>query len=272
MKQRSITPLLIASLITLSGLASAETPTATTIVEQAISAAELESTLAEHDMIRAAIRQEETTSDGSSTVRNVTALIHGAHLENIRLELGDGITLVLNNTTGWAMMRGLIDTRPQTPAMAAGTIRQTVFPLFLPFSLRMDGVQLGTVTKGSFDGTPAWVVEVEFDANFFAAPSMVTTWAIFISRADNSVLGAHFHPPEEFHAVTDEGIRYRFLKRQNTDGLSLPAHVLLDGIDLNGAENGHVRVTKITTTTAGPLDLGLFINPTESDRLDKGDI
>ncbi len=94
--------------------------------------------------------------------------------------------------------------------MAAGNIRQTIFPLMLPFSLRMDGVFLGMVTEGSFDGTPAWVIEVNFKPDFFTAPSMLTTWKVFVSRADNLVLGAEFLPPAEFHAVTDEGIRYRY--------------------------------------------------------------
>ncbi len=56
------------------------------------------------------------------------------------------------------------------------------------------------------------------------------------------------------------------------DGLNLPAQVLLDGIDLNGVENGHVRVTKIQAQTAGPLDLSIFIHPDEQERLDSGEV
>ena len=101
---------------------------------------------------------------------------------------------------------------------------------------------------------------------------MFTTWKVYVSRKDNLVLGAEFLPNVEYISAIDEGIRYRFLKRQDTDGLSLAAQVLLDGIDLNGAENGHVRVTKMTATTAGPLDLALFVNPDEQERLDSGDV
>lgn len=272
MHRRPYLPLLAASLIALPGLAAAETPTANTIVDRAILAAELESTIAEHDMIQVAIRQEETTSDGTASVRDVTAVVHGAQLENARLELGEGTILVLNNSTGWAMMRGQLDTRVQTPRMAAGTIRQTLFPLLLPFSLRMGGVRLGAVTEGSFDGTPVWEISIDFTPEFFSAPSMFTTWKVFISRKDNLVLGAEFLPHVEYIAVIDEGIRYRYLKRQDTDGLSLAAQVLLDGIDVNGVENGHVRVTKMSSTTAGPLDLSLFIHPDEKERLDAGDV
>ncbi len=62
------------------------------------------------------------------------------------------------------------------------------------------------------------------------------------------------------------------LKRQDVDGLNLPAQVLLDGIDVSGVENGHVQVTKITAQTVGPLDLGLFINPDDAAKLDAGDV
>jgi hypothetical protein len=260
MQYRSMTPLMVAGLMALPGMGSAETLAATTVVERAISAVEQESTLAQHDMLRLAIHEEETASDGTTKGRDLTAVLHGGRLENIRLELGQNISLVLNNKTGWAMIQGEVDTRPQTPRMAAGNIRQTIFPLMLPYSLRMTGVQLGMVTEGSFDGTAAWVIEVGFKPDFFTAPSMSTTWKVFISRAD------------QFRAVTDEGIRYRILKRQNVDGLNLPAQVLLDGIDLAGVENGHVKVTKITAQTAGPLDLGLFINPKDSAKLDAGDV
>lgn len=272
MKQRSIIALLVTCLIAVPGLGIAETLAAETVVERAISATETKSTLAQHDMLRLAIHDDETASDGTNKTRDLTAIVHGGHLENVRFELGGNISLVLNNNTGWAMIQGQVDTRPQTPRMAAGNIRQTIFPLMLPYSLRMDGVILGLVTEGSFDGTPAWVIEVSFRPDFFTAPSMLTTWKVFISRADNLVLGAEFLPPAEFHAVTDEGIRYRILKRQDVDGLNLPAQVLLDGIDLNGVENGHVKVTKISAQTVGPLDLALFINPDDAARLDAGDV
>lgn len=263
---------IIVGIAAATGVAAAATPTADEIVRRAVAAAETSSTMDAHDMMRAAVHQEETLSDGTTENRDLTAVFHGGRIENVRVELSGGISLVLNNTTGWAMIRGQLDTRPQTPRMAAGTIRQTMFPLLLPFSMRMAGVQLGAVTEGSFDGTPAWIVEATFDAGFFAAPSMVTTWSIFIGREDNLVLGAEYLPPADYHSVRDEGIRYRYLKRQDVDGINLPAQVLLDGIDLNGAETGHVRVTKIDATTVGPLDLTLFINPEESERLDAGEI
>ena len=156
--------------------------------------------------------------------------------------------------------------------MAAGTIRQQLFPLLMPFSLRMDGVRLGLVTEGTFDGTPAWVIELTFEPEFFAAPSMITTWNVFIDRETDKILGAEYLPADEFRSIRDEGIRYRYLKRQNVGGVNLAAQVLLDGIDLNGVENGHVRVTKISSQTVGPLDLALFVSPEARERMDAGEV
>jgi hypothetical protein len=272
MNPRSYALLLIAGLAVAAGTASAKTPTAEAVVQKAVATADSGSALADQDMIRMSIRQEETTSDGSTESSQLTALIHGGALENTRVELSQGVSLVLNNKTGWALIRGQLDARPQTPRMAAGTVRQTLFPLLLPFSLQMQGVNLGVVTEGNFDSTPVWVVEATFELEFFAAPSMVTTWFVFIDRETNLVVGAEYLPTDEFRAIRAEGIRYRYLKRQTVGGINFAAQVLLDGIDFNGAENGHVRVTKVSSTTSGPLDLSLFINPEERDRMDAGEV
>ncbi len=272
MNPRSYALLLIAGLAVAAGTASAKTPTADAVVQKAVATADSGSAMADQDMIRMSIRQEETTSDGSTESSQLAALIHGGALENTRVELSQGVSLVLNNKTGWALIRGQLDARPQTPRMAAGTIRQTLFPLLLPFSLQMQGVNLGVVAEGNFDSTPVWVVEATFELEFFAAPSMVTTWFVFIDRETNLVVGAEYLPTDEFRAIRAEGIRYRYLKRQTVGGINFAAQILLDGIDFSGSETGHVRVTKVTSTTAGPLDLSLFISPEERDRMDAGDV
>jgi hypothetical protein len=272
MTRRAVTPLVIAALVAAAGPASAETPSAKAIIDLAVEAAEIDSTLATQDVMRAAIRQEETTSDGNSTTRDLTAIFHGANLDNVRLELGGGVSLVLNGATGWATIRGELDSRAQAERIAPGTLRQTLFPLLFPFSLRLEGVQLGAVTEESFDSTPVWAVEAGFAPGFFAAPTMSTTWKIFISRQDHLVLGAEFLPPEEFRQARGEGVRYRILKREVVDGIQLPTQVLLDGIDFNGMENGHVRVTKLAFSTVGPFDPAVFMHPDALAKLDAGDV
>jgi hypothetical protein len=101
---------------------------------------------------------------------------------------------------------------------------------------------------------------------------MDTTWRVFFSRDDGTVLGAEFLPPEKVRAVREEGVRYRILKRTEVDGLVLPEQVLLEGIDPAGIENGHVRVTKVDTVTIGPYDRSIFIHPDEQARIDSGDV
>jgi hypothetical protein len=272
MMSRNTALALTVGLVVAAGQAAAGAPTAEELVNRAVAAAETTTTMDRHDMIRAAIRQEETASDGSSEVRELTAVFYGRRLDSVRIELDGGVSLALASGDAWAMIRGEVDSRPQTPRMAAGTIRQTLFPLLMPFSLGMPGVTLGAVTEGSFDGTPAWVLEIGFEADFFAAPSMVTTWKVFIDRANDLVLGAEYLPAPDLRAVRTEGVRYRILQRQEVDGVSLATQVLLDGIDLEGVPNGHVRVTKLSYLSAGPLDLSLFIDPAEGERLDAGEV
>ena len=273
MNRRSTLPLLVAGFIALSGLASAETPTANNIVDRAISAAELESSMAEHDMIRLAIHQEETTSDGTSHASDVTALIHGANLENTRVELGQGISLVLNNSDAWAMIgRSARHPRPDAtdgcrnhptdpvPAVAAlfpahggrptrrGHRRQLRRNPGLGDRRRLHaGVLLGA-RAWSRPGRSSSVART----TSCSAPSSCRTWST--SPASTRAFGIVIS------------------RRQDIGGISLAAQVLLDGIDFNGVENGHVRVTKMTAKTAGPLDLSLFIHPEEQERLDSGDV
>jgi hypothetical protein len=272
MTRRLITPLVVAATAAATAGIAAEPPTADALIDRAIATAEVESSLAEHDMLRAAIRQEETTSDGTTNVADMTAVYHGEQLESIRLELGDGVSLIIDGETSWAMRRGQLDTRVLAPRMAAGTIRQILFPLLLPLSLRMPGVVPGAISEGSFDDEPAWVMEVDFEKDFFVAPSMDTTWRVSFSRDDGAVLGAEFLPPEKLRSVREEGVRYRVLQHTEVDGLVLPAQVLLDGIDVNGLPTGHVRVTKIDTQTVGPYDRSIFIHPDEQARIDAGDV
>jgi hypothetical protein len=99
---------------------------------------------------------------------------------------------------------------------------------------------------------------------------MNSTWRFFFSQQDGTVLGAEYLPPTKFREARAEGIRYRILTRQNVDGLSFPKQVLLEGVDINGVENGHVRITKMDFRTEGPFDLGLFLHPDKARDLDTG--
>jgi hypothetical protein len=272
MTRRPIAPLLAAIVIGIAVPAAAETPDAETIVERAVAAADPGDSLAHHDLIRAAIREEETPSGGATEIKEFTVLVHGGRLQNARLELSKDVSLVLHGGEGWATVRGELDNRPTAPRMAAGTVRQKIFPLLFPFSLQLDGVRLDEVSPATFDNREAWAVEISFAPEFFAAPSMLTTWTIFFDRELHRVLGAEFYPPEEVRSPESEGVRYRILSWKTVDDIDLPGHVLLEGLDFNGIENGHFRVTKIEYSDGGPFDPSLFVHPETLERLDAGDV
>jgi hypothetical protein len=273
MLRPTIAPLLIVTVAVVAGTATAAAPSAETLVERAIAAADPDGALATHDVIRLAVHEEETAADGTSRVKDLTVLTHGGGLENVRLEIGNGISIVLNGSKGWAMIQGQLDARANAARMAAGTVRQRIFPLLFPFSLQLDGIQLGTPTETTFDGKAAWAVDAVFTAEFFASPSLGTEWRLFFDRETAAVLGAEYLVPTDLRAGgSDEGGRYRILARAAINGITLPTRVLLDGIDANGAENGHFKVTKISHTGAGVFDPTLFLHPDELKKHDEGEI
>jgi hypothetical protein len=263
---------LIVGLVLVAATAAAETPSAEAIIASAIDAAVDEDAPVRHEMIRAAVREEETTSDGKTNVREFSLLLYGEHLQSARLELDPDINVISHNGKGWATIHGQLDTRANAERLASGTVRQKIFPLILPFSLELGGLRPGKVTQTTFDDRPAWAVEVTFDQLFFASASMATPWTLYFDRENHRVLGAEFYPPEDLRGPGAEGVRYRILTREKIGDLSLPGQILLDGLDFNGIENGHVRVTKISYSDAGSFDPTLFIDPATLEKLDAGDV
>lgn len=215
-------------------------------------------------VIEIVLTEEETAADGTQRNQRSTAYVDAATLSSMRLELPGNIVVARNGTKGWATRDDVPDDRPQSPRMALATLNQRLFPLLLPFTAMMDGVRLGAVSETSFEGQPAWRVAVSFPEGFFIAPSMATTWYLYIRKDNGALLAAEFFPPPGVRDVRSEGIRYRVLKQAPIgSGALLPVQVLLDGIDLNGSPTGHVRVTKMQTTVRGPSDPKLFLHPVE---------
>jgi hypothetical protein len=58
-----------------------------------------------------------------------------------------------------------------------------------------------------------------------------------------------------------KGIRYRTLKTEDIEDAQIPTQILSIGINVNGMESGHVRVTKVKPSVYGPSDPTLFSNP-----------
>lgn len=263
--------ILIAALLTAPVAALAAPPSADSLLGDMLDAAGGRKAFQELGVLEIALTEEETAADGSQRNRQSTAYIDARTFDNLRLDLPGEIVVARNGSTAWATRSGAIDDRPQTEKMALATLNQRLFPLLLPFSLTMNGVHLGEVRETTFEGEPAWLMAVTFSDDFFVTPSMATTWYVQVRKSDGSLLTAEFFPPPGVRNVRSEGIRYRVLKRTTIGaGSQLPVQVLLDGIDVNGAPTGHVRVTKLQIRVRGPFDPSLFMHPVQLEAIEEG--
>jgi len=257
--------------LALAGFAGAATPTPQAVVDRAVKTAGGMDAFAGLGVIRIATQEEETTEKGKRSTRAFTAYVGTSSLRTMRLELPNQIILGRTGDAAWAQVRGKLDERPQTPSMARGMINAKLFPLLLPFTLKEKGVTVTRVEPDSWDGTPAWRLTVVFEKGFFSSPLMRDPWTIVVSRSDSRLLAAEFHPAEEFSQVSSEGVRYRPLKLVEVGGIRLPSQLLVIGVDANGAEKGHVRVSKLSYQVK-PADPTLFINPKKLEALEQGDL
>ncbi len=102
--------------------------------------------------------------------------------------------------------------------MARLSINQTVFPLLLPYSLKMEGVWLKEVREGHVDGRDVWVIAIPFSKGFFVNPVMETTWILVVAKDDYSIQSLEFAPAQAFADVSPVGVRYRILMQKDLEG------------------------------------------------------
>lgn len=251
--------------------AAVDDPTPAAVVERMIEAAGGEGAFQSLGVLEIAVHEEETTSEGNRELGSYTAWAYTPQLDTLRMELSPRVVVASHKGVGWATMDGEVDTRPQTPRMAVGTIHQKLFPLLLPFSLAMDGVHVDDkVATTTFEGEDAWQFTVSFGPMFFVGPVMNTDWLFTVRRSDHVLLAVEFLPPVEYRTAQNEGVRYRYLQHADVEGVRLPTQVLLDGISFDGVETGHVRVTKITPSVRGSFDPELFVDPRRLEALEDG--
>ena len=215
------------------------------------------------------VREEETRSDGSQTARNYTAYVDTTNLRNLRLEMPGNVVIARFGDVSWATTKGKLDERRQTSFMARGTLNQRLFPLLMPFSLKMEGVRVTKAAEANWEGRDAWVLAVDFAKNFFTSPVLNTTWHLVVAKDDFSILSLEFVPSVEFQKVEREGIRYRILKHEDVEGAQIATWFLLNGINAQRQESGHVRVSKVTPTVRGPWEPALFMHPNELAKLEE---
>jgi len=261
--------LVLSAVIAFPATAAGETPSAQEIVDRVIAAADGEA-FSKLGVLKLEVEQEETRSDGTSTKRAYTAYIDTAHLENMRMEYPVEVVVAHHGAGGWSTTNGIMDDRPQTSLIAGKTLNQTLFPLLLPHSLRMEGVRVSEVREMTLEGRKVWAIALPFVKGFFFSPFLTTTWIMVVAQDDYSILSIEFVPPVQYRDVSPTGIRYRILKRQEVGGVDLAEQVLLIGINPAGMESGANRVTKIQSS-AVPWDTALFLSPIELEALEGED-
>lgn len=254
--------------LAVASVAAAADPEPQEIVAQMIAAAGGDS-FSKLGVVALGVREEETRSDGSQTARNYTAYVDTTNLRNLRLEMPGNVVIARFGEVAWATTKGQVDERRQTSFMARGTLNQRLFPLLMPFSLKMDGVRVTKVAEASWEGRDAWVLAVEFTKNFFTSPVLNTTWHLIVAKDDSSILSLEFVPSVEFQKVEREGIRYRILQHEDVGGAQIATWFLLNGINAQRQESGHVRVSKVTPTVRGPWEPALFMHPDELAKLEE---
>ncbi len=270
MTARGLAPILLAATLVPPAFA-AEPPAAKDLAARVVAAAGGQEAFAALGVLELDIHEEETTSEGTTRTADFTAYVDSARLDNLRLEMKDDVVLAATPGGGWASVKGKVDDRPQAPRMAAGTARQKLFPLLLPFSLAMDGISYGEVHGGEVEGTPVWYLTVTFQRMFFTSPLMSAPWYLTVRQSDDALLSAEFLPPTQFRNVKPEGVRYRYMKTSKLEGLTLPEQVLYEGIDAAYRPTNHFQVVKLATSVHGPTDPALFMNPDELEKQEEGD-
>ena len=237
------------------------------IVDKAIAAVGGDG-LAKLEVLRLVVSEEKTQHDGKASSNDYTAYVDMSDLKSMRLEMAGGIVLGRTGDDAWATEMGVYDERPQTPYMANGTLNQTLFPILLPYSLRMEGVWVKEVGEIEWEGRPAWTLLIPFAKGFFTSPVLTTNWRIAVDKETFEILSVGFLPPPDLRDVQFMGVRYRILKYDDIEGARIPSQVLAIGINLEGIESGANRITKIKPTAYGPWEAGLFVNPLRLEALE----
>ena len=248
----------------------AQTPSADEIYNRAVAALS-GAKYTELGVLKLEVATEEVRNDGTSSKDAYTAYVDTGEITNLRLELDGDIVVGRTGDFGWATTAGEIDERPQTSYMAKTTLNQRLFPLLMPYSLKMDGVWMKEVGEVTWEGRQAWAVLMPFAKGFFTSPILTTQWRLVVDKEDYSVLGVDFIPPAEYLDVQPMGVRYRYLKYDEIDGVKIPTQILAVGINPAGMESGAHRVTKVSVSKYGQWQPRLFMSPQQLDALEGDD-
>jgi hypothetical protein len=267
--RRAFSPLALAVAM-MTPLAAAQTPPVREIYERSVAALGGDG-YPSLGILRLEVSSEETRNDGTASKDAYTIYVDTSEPTNLRLELEGDIVVGRNGDSGWATVGGEIDERPQTSYMAKTTLNQRLFPLLPPYSLKMDGVWMKEAGEVSWEGRQAWAVLMPFAKGFFKSPVLTTDWRLVVSKEDYTILGMDFVPPVEYRDVQPMGMRYRYLKWDEIDGVKIPSQVLAVGINSQGIESGAHRITKVAISKFGQWQPRLFMSPQQLEALEGED-
>ena len=248
--------------------APAATPQPDALVERVIAAVGGEA-FAAAGVLELTVDEEQTRNDGAASRNRYTAWVDATNLQNARMQLPGEVIVARGGGEGWSTTKGVLDDRPQTPGMAARTLNQSLFPLLLPYSLKMEGVWVKEVAEITWEGRPAWALLIPFTKGFFVNPALTTTWRVVVAKDDAAILAVDFLPAAEYREVQPMGMRYRILKYDEVNGARVPSQILAVGMNLAGQESGATRLTRITPKVYGPWDPRLFVNPKRLEALEE---
>lgn len=266
---RRIFGLMIAVALVASSIAAQEKPDAKEILDRMLAAAGGEA-FENLGILELEIAIEETRNDGTRSIREYSAMVDTSNLASMRMEFPADVVVATNPTGGWSTTANVLDDRPQAPKMARLTINQSLFPLLLPHSLRMEGVWLKEVRETTLDGRDVWVLTIPFSKGFFTNPVMETTWILVVAKDDYSIVTLEFAPAPAYADVSPVGVRYRILTTNEINGAKVPAQVLAIGINSQYQESGANRVTRIASKVR-PWDPTLFLSPAQLEALEEED-
>jgi len=212
-----------------------------------------------------------TPPDGKEKSRKTTAYVDTS-LQNSRLELPKEIVIVRNGKKGWATFAGKPDTRPNTPRVAPGTCRQTLLPILLPFSLKMDGVKFTPPLPGTFQGLKSHRTIMKTEEFFFQAPEIPRAWEIFLPEDTSKAVTARYRPAEEFLQAFPEGKQYQVIDRVSVGGVLLPSKIEVLGVDTSGTTTRIFEKISVKYTVLKAPDPALFLSPELRAKIENGDI
>ena len=214
-------------------------------------------------VLKLTVDEKEVMADGTEKTNAYIAYLDTS-LANSRIEWKGGMDLVTvrNGQSGWATKDGVPDRRQQTPRMVPGTNHMKLFAIVLPFSLQMDGVELGKkVVESDFWGVPAYQMSISMRPMFFATPVINHSWELFFARDDHRFLGAGYLPVEKYQQANDEGMQYRVLETTTVSGITVPTKLQVTGVDKLGRPTQHSRKVEIDVELLRDPSPALFIRP-----------